>query len=75
MSRTKASRARVRARQALAYRAWYIAPGLAPVPPVAILTDAVLQRREQLRQLRRAQLGYFDTPAMPDISRGRIVGA
>jgi hypothetical protein len=63
MSRSKAARARVRARQALVYRAWYIAPAVAAVPPVDVLTDPTLQRREQRRQLRRAQVGQFDTAA------------
>jgi hypothetical protein len=63
MSRSKASRARVRALQALAYRAWYIAPATADVPPLDVLTDPRLQRREKTRQLRRAQVGLFDTVA------------
>jgi hypothetical protein len=66
MSRSKAARARVRALQALAYRAWYIAPAVAAVPSLDVLTDPRLQRREKLRQLRRAQLGLFDTPAAPE---------
>jgi hypothetical protein len=49
------------ARRALAYRAWYVAPGEASVPPVIVITDARLQQREQLRQLRRAQFGLFDS--------------
>jgi hypothetical protein len=63
MKPAKAARAREMAGRALAYRAWYVAPGEAPVPPIAVVTDARLQRREQLRQLRRAQVGLFDTPA------------
>jgi hypothetical protein len=63
MSRSKASRARNRALQALAYRAWYNAPATAAVPPLDVLTDPLLQRREKTRQLRRAQSGLFDTPA------------
>jgi hypothetical protein len=64
MSRSKAARARIRAIQALAYRAWYVAPATADVPSLDVLTDPRLQRREKLRQLRRAQVGLFDTPAM-----------
>lgn len=69
MSRSKAARARVRALQALAYRAWYVAPAAAAVPPIAVLTDPALQRREKRRQLRRAQLGLFDTLAPVEPSR------
>jgi hypothetical protein len=69
MSRSKASRARVRAQQALAYRAWYVAPSVADVPPVDVLTDPMLQRREQRRQLRRAQLGLFDSAAVAEPTR------
>jgi len=67
MSRTKAARARVRALQALAYRAWYIAPATAELPSLDVLTDPRLQRREKVRQLRRAQVGLFDSvaPAEP----------
>jgi hypothetical protein len=51
------------ARRALAYRAWYVAPGDAAVPPVAVITDPRLQAREHRRQLRRAQRGLFDSVA------------
>ena len=61
MNRSKASRAREIARRALTYRAWYVAPGEAAVPPVIVITDARLQQREQRRQLRRAQFGLFDS--------------
>lgn len=47
----------------LAYRAWYIDATHGEVPPIAILTDPRLHAREQSRQLRRAQVGLFDTPA------------
>jgi hypothetical protein len=63
MSRSQAARARRRAQQALAYRAWYIAPATAAVPPIEVLTDPSLQRREKDRQLRRAAAGSFDTIA------------
>lgn len=70
MSRSKAARARVRARRALVYREWYVAPSTAAIPPMAILTDRRLQLREELRQLRRAQAGQFDTA--PAVEPGRI---
>jgi hypothetical protein len=54
----------------LAYRAWYVAPGEAEVPEAAILTDARLQRREHRRQLRRAQVGLFDSPPAHEPDRG-----
>lgn len=47
----------------LAYRAWYVDAASADIPPLSILTDRRLQDRERLRQLRRAQVGLFDTPA------------
>lgn len=64
MNRIKASRGRVAAARVLAYRAWYVSPSDAAVPPIDIITDARLQHREQERQLRRAQFGLFDTPAL-----------
>ena len=69
MSRTKAARARIRAVQALSYRAWYLAPGTAELPSLDVLTDPRLQHREKLRQLRRAQVGLFDTVAPAEPAR------
>ncbi len=69
MSTLRASRARRRARQALAYRAWFLAPLTAEIPPVDVLTDPRLQQREQIRQLRRAQVGAFDTAAPAEPNR------
>jgi hypothetical protein len=69
MSRNKAARARARAIQALAYRAWYLAPATAALPSLDVLTDPALQRREKTRQLRRAQVGLFDTLAPVEPSR------
>lgn len=66
MNRHVATAARRVARRALAYRAWYVDPLTARIPILEILTDPRLQRREQLRQLRRAQLGFFDTVAARD---------
>jgi hypothetical protein len=50
----------------MAYRAWYVDPRTGRIPTLEILTDPRLQRREQQRQLRRAQLGCFDTVAAGD---------
>jgi hypothetical protein len=69
MSRSKAARARMRALQALAYRAWFVAPATAALPSLDVLTDPALQRREKLRQLRRAQVGLFDTVALAEPAR------
>lgn len=63
MGRLHAARARQVARRALQYRAWYLAPTTAAVPPASVITDSRLQQREQRRQLRRAQAGFFDTAA------------
>lgn len=63
MNRTKAFRARAQARRALAYRAWFTAPSTGDIPPVRIMSDPRLQARERERQLRRAQFGFFDSPA------------
>lgn len=66
MNRHDASAARRVALRARAYRAWYIDPAQGRIPSLEILTDPRLQRREQARQLRRAQLGCFDTVAARD---------
>jgi hypothetical protein len=66
MNRHVATAARRAARRAQAYRAWYVDPLTGRIPTLEILTDPRLQRREQLRQLRRAQLGFFDTVAARD---------
>jgi len=63
MNTITAARARAQARRVLAYRAWYVDAEHGEVPPVAILTDPRLHAREHSRQLRRAQVGLFDTPA------------
>lgn len=69
MQARQARRARRIAIDALAYRAWAIAPGTAPIPPVRVLTDPRLWDRHEQRQLRRAQLGCFDTPAARETVR------
>jgi hypothetical protein len=63
MSTLKIARARAEARRVLAYRAWYVDATSAAIPPVSILTDPRLHEREHRRQLRRAQVGAFDTVA------------
>ncbi len=72
MNRTQAAQGRVIAARALAYRAWYVSPSDAAIPPIDVITDLRLQRREHDRQFRRAQFGLFDTPAM---SGPRVVPA
>jgi len=64
MNRIQASRARDISTRVLAYRAWYVDPEHGTLPSVDILTDRRLWVREQNRQLRRAQVGLFDTAAM-----------
>jgi len=66
MNRHDATAARRVARRALAYRAWYVDPRTGRIPSLEILTDRRLQWREQRRQLRRAQVGCFDTVAARD---------
>jgi hypothetical protein len=63
MNRRRASRARAAALRALAYRIWFVDPENGAIPPIDVIADYLLQQREQDRQLRRAQLGFFDTSA------------
>jgi hypothetical protein len=67
VNRRQARRARAFAHQTLAYRAWSTDPGLAPIPPIDVISDPRLHDREAARRLRRAQNGVFDTP--PSIRR------
>jgi hypothetical protein len=75
MRRARAARARRIALKAMAYRAWYLSPATAEIPPISVLTDGRLQAREQRRQLRRAQVGQFDTvaPVVPSTAARRRV--
>lgn len=61
-------RARRRAVQVLAYRAWSANPSTAPIPPIAVLSDPSIHRFERNRELRLAQNGRFETRAAVGIA-------
>ena len=63
MGTSTARRARRRAYDVLAYRAWAADPSQAAIPAMSVLTDPSIHRFERERELRLAQNGRFESPA------------